>query len=210
MVSVQPRDEDVSSIRSLPLGALPTLYVARGIVALVWAAAFATVSGSLSAAAVTLLVGYPLIDVVASAVDLRLNRAHRVRSAQAVNLAGSLVAAVAIGIAATDDVAAVLRVFGAWAIVSGALQVVVAAKRRRALGRQSAMLVSGSLSIVAGVVLTAAAAADQPKLANLAGYAAVGGILFITGATLLVRRGSAGSRRRSGGGDGAAPAGTAH
>ncbi len=165
------------------------MYFVRGAAALVWAAAFAAVSGSLGAAAVALLVGYPLIDVVASAVDLRLARPHRVVSLPAVNAACSLLAAVAIGFAGADDVAAVFRVFGGWALVSGTIQVIVAVRRRPALGRQLTMLVSGGLSMVAGVGLAVLAAADHPKLADLIGYAALGGVFFIADAALLAHRG---------------------
>ena len=46
----------------------------------------------------------------------------------------SAVAAVALGVAATGSVADVLKVFGVWAILSGAAQFFVAIRRRAQLG----------------------------------------------------------------------------
>ena len=167
---------------------LARLYVVRGAVALAWVVAFAAVSGPLGAGTVVLLILYPLIDVVATGIDVRLARPTGNLSLQTVNAACSLLAAVAIGIAAADDVSAVLHAFGVWAIVAGGIQVVVASKRRAALGTQWAMLISGGLSVVAGLALNLMATAEDPKLTGLIGYGALGAVFFITGAAVLVRR----------------------
>lgn len=53
---------------------LTRLYFTRGVLAVAWAVAFANaykVNESLSAAAVTLLVAYPLLDAVSSVFDYR-------------------------------------------------------------------------------------------------------------------------------------------
>ncbi len=181
-------DEAGSGIRPPALQSLRRIYLVRGVVALVWAVAFATVSGSLGAAAIALLVAYPLIDVVASGIDVRATRRTGLGSLQALNAVISLVATAGIAVAAADDIAAVLHVFGAWALIAGAIQVVVAVKRRAVAGRQWAMLVSGSLSMVAGVALNLRATADHPTLGNLIGYATLGSVFFITDAIVLTRR----------------------
>jgi uncharacterized membrane protein HdeD (DUF308 family) len=186
-VSVQAIDEAVSGTRPPASRALRRIYLVRGIVALVWAGGFAAASGSLSAGAVALLIAYPLIDVAASAIDVRVARAS-VASLQSVNAGISLVAAIGIAVAGADDTAAVLHVFGAWALVSGAIQVVVAVRRRAAVGTQWAMLLSGSISMVAGLTLNLRATADHPTLGNLIGYAALGGAFFIADAIMLARR----------------------
>ncbi|CAM5550743.1 hypothetical protein AB0F92_33100 [Kitasatospora aureofaciens] len=48
---------------------LVRLYLVRGVLAAVWAVAFAHAHDTLGAAAITLLVAYPLLDAVSSAVD---------------------------------------------------------------------------------------------------------------------------------------------
>jgi uncharacterized membrane protein HdeD (DUF308 family) len=187
VASVQALGLAVTGTRSPAPRSLHRMYLARGGVALIWAAGFAAASGSLNAPAVTLIIAYPLIDVVASGFDVRIARAG-LGSLQTVNAAISLVAAIAVGIAGIDDTAAVLHVFGAWALVSGAIQVLVAVKRRPAFGTQWAMLVSGGLSMIAGLTLNLRAAADHPQLGNLIAYAALGGVFFIADAVVLGRR----------------------
>ena len=171
------------------------LFLTRGVVAIAWAAVFAAVSNSVTTGvtvgAAVLLVLYPLIDVVASVIDARGQRG----SARQLLLAGaaaSTVAAVALGVAATGSVGDVLAVFGVWAAISGAAQLVVALRRRALLGSQWPLLLAGGLSVLAGVVYLMAAAGDDPELTPLVLYTAAGGTYFVVQAWLLARR-----RRRS-------------
>ena len=75
----------------------------------------------------------------------------------------SAVAAVALGVAATGSVGDVLAVFGVWAAISGAAQLVVALRRRALLGSQWPLLLAGGVSVIAGVVYLMAAAGDDPS-----------------------------------------------
>jgi uncharacterized membrane protein HdeD (DUF308 family) len=87
-----------------------------------------------------------------------------------------------VGIAATafgSDAGAVLVVFGAWAAVSGAIQFGNAIRNRRAQGRQVLMLVSGGLSTIAGIDFVASSRMDDPRLALLGGYMALGAVLYL-------------------------------
>jgi uncharacterized membrane protein HdeD (DUF308 family) len=152
---------------------------------------FAAVSDSLTTGvtvgAGVLLVLYPLIDVVASLVDARSQRG----SARQLLLAGAAasgVAAVALGVAATGSVADVLAVFGVWAGISGAAQLVVALRRRGQFGNQWPLLLAGGVSVFAGVAYVIAAAGANPMLDMLALYSATGGIDFVAQAGLLARR----------------------
>jgi hypothetical protein len=162
--------------------------IVRAGVALIWAAAFVIAVGDeiprtgsdVTFAASALLVLYPLIDVIAS-----LAEAQRVpKQSQGVlraNAAISLVAAVALGGAAFGaDAGAVLVAFGAWAVVSGAIQLGVAIRRRRGGGgRELPMILSGGLSAVVGVGFIAASQGNDAHLANLGGYAAFGAVLYL-------------------------------
>jgi uncharacterized membrane protein HdeD (DUF308 family) len=167
------------------------LFLTRGLVAIAWAVVFAvatrSVTTGVAAGAGVLLVAYPLIDVVGSLIDAR-SQDGSARQLLLANAAVSAGAAVALGVAATGSVANVLAVFGVWAAVSGAAQLVVALRRRALLGNQWPLLLAGGLSIVAGIAYLILSAGHDPKLRPLAIYTATGGIEFVAQAWLLMRR----------------------
>jgi uncharacterized membrane protein HdeD (DUF308 family) len=186
-ISTTPRVSKPATTRSKE----ERVFLTRGLVAIAWAAVFASASDSLttgvSIGAGILLVLYPLIDVVGSLLDARGPQGSARRLLLA-NAAGSAVAAVALGVAATVSVASVLAAFGVWAVVSGAAQLVVALRRRAQLGKQWPMRLAGGISVVGGVLFIASAAGDNPRPSMLAVYAATGGIDFVVQAWLLARR----------------------
>ena len=166
------------------------LFLIRGLVAIVWAVVFAAASDSLTSGVTVgvavLLVVYPLVDVIASVIDARTQDGSARRLLLA-NAAGSTVAAVALGIAATGTVADALAVFGVWAFVSGAAQLVVALRRRAQFGLQLPMLLAGGFSVIVGVAFVIMSTGADPTLDMLAIYAATGGIDFLVQAGLLAR-----------------------
>ncbi|GAA2195963.1 DUF308 domain-containing protein [Streptomyces bangladeshensis] len=162
------------------------LYLSRGILALAWALAFAGAHEDVDAAAITLLVAYPLIDAVSSLIDYRATPDRSERRVTACNGALSALAAAVLGIAGTGGVAPVLHVFGVWAVVSGAAQVIVGLRRRGPeLGNQWPTLISGALSFLVGLTYNVQAAGDKPSLDVLSVYATGGGVWFVLQALLL-------------------------
>jgi uncharacterized membrane protein HdeD (DUF308 family) len=157
----------------------------RAVLALVWAAALVIAVGDhvpstnsdVPIAAAALLASYPAIDVIASiAAALGTGASGR---ALRINAAISALAVAAIAAAAFGaDAGATLVAFGAWAAVSGAIQFGVAV-RRRAVGRQLPMIVSGGLSTIAGVSFLAASGMDDAQLATVGGYMALGALLYL-------------------------------
>lgn len=166
--------------------ALRRLYFARFGFALVWAGLLFTAASELGPISVTLLVLYPLFDVVAALVDVRSTRGTKPASGLYVNIAISALAGIGLAVAATSGIPAVLRVWGAWAVVAGLVQLVVGVSRR-SLGGQSAMIISGAISAVAGTSFVLQAAQPDASLVNLAGYATLGGVFFLVSAVLLGR-----------------------
>ena len=156
-----------------------------GVAALAWAAGRGRArrrprrGRTVPTAAAILLVAYPLIDVLSSAVEARESRASA-RVLPIVNGLISLAASVALAVAAaTADAGTTLAVFGVWAFVSGALQLGTAAMRRRAGSRELPMIVSGAISAVAGLSFVAGSSQDVAHLTNLAGYAGLGAVLYL-------------------------------
>ncbi|GAB4085195.1 membrane protein [Myceligenerans cantabricum] len=163
---------------------LRNLYLVRFGFAVVWAVAMFVVGASLGPATVTLLVLYPLFDVAAAVVDLRSSKAARPAVGLYVNIALSLLTTIGLAVAVTSGIPAVLRVWGAWAITAGIVQLVVATGRYR-LGGQWAMILSGGISVLAGSSFIAMAGGPGAALASVAGYATLGGIFFAASALRL-------------------------
>lgn len=164
---------------------LRRLYLVRFGFALVWAVLLFSTASGIGPVSATLLVIYPLFDVGAAVVDARSSR----RGALYVNIAISAIAAAGLVLAVNSGIPGTLRVWGVWAVVAGLVQLVVAL-RRRGLGGQWAMIASGAISTLAGISFFLRAAAPNASLRNLAGYALLGGILFLVSALRLKRNAS--------------------
>ena len=164
---------------------LRQLAVGRAVLALLWALALVLAVGDdvprtssdVPVAAAALLAAYPLIDVVAS-LPTAAGTGAAARLARLTAAVG-LLAVLAVGLAAFgSDAGATLVAFGAWAAVSGAL-LLVTALRRRGEGGRLPLLVSGGLSTLAGLAFVAAGGREDAQLAGIAGYMALGAVLYL-------------------------------
>ena len=163
---------------------LRRIYFVRGLVALAWSVTFGFVHSPLTSLVVALLVIYPLIDVVATLLDVRAGVTGR--RLQVFNTVLSGMAAVGLGLAAVGGVGPVLFVFGLWAIVCGLAQLTVALRRRSPeLGRQWPLLIAGTLSVIAGGSYLPVALGGNPSLVALIMYTAAGGGFFVIQAGIL-------------------------
>jgi hypothetical protein len=171
---------------------LRKLYFLRFGFAAVWAALLFAAADTLGPLSVTLLLIYPLFDMAAAVVDVRSARANgTTATALYTNIGISSLAVIGLAAASASGIPAVLRVWGAWAVTAGLVQLFAGASRRR-LGGQWAMIVSGAISTIAGGSFIAQAGSDDPSLKNLAGYAFLGGVFFLISA---FRLGSAARRQ---------------
>ncbi|MEV6304326.1 hypothetical protein AB0M02_33315 [Actinoplanes sp. NPDC051861] len=171
---------------STTAAALRRLYFVRFAFAIVWALVMFTTADHIGVLAGTLLVLYPLFDVGAAVVDARASRATSSPTLLYLNIAVSLLAALGLAIAVTSGIPGVLRVWGAWAILAGLIQLVVGVTRR-SMGGQWPMILSGGISVLAGGSFIAGSAAADPTLANAIGYAIPGAIFFLISAVRLGR-----------------------
>lgn len=172
-----------------PTTSVPTtlrkLYFLRFAFAAVWAALLFATADTLGALTATLLVIYPLFDVACAVVDIRSARTTgRPARALYANIALSALTGIGLAVAATSGIPAVLRIWGAWAITAGIVQLVVGITRRH-LGGQWAMIASGGISTLAGASFIAQAVKDGASLTSLAGYAFLGGVFFLVSALRL-------------------------
>jgi uncharacterized membrane protein HdeD (DUF308 family) len=175
----------VSTVTASPAAIAPSLrrlYFIRFGFALIWAGLLIATASSLGPISVTLLVLYPLFDAVAAVTDARSSKATSLY----MNIAISSLATIGLALAASSGIPAVLRVWGAWAIASGLIQLTVGVTRRNLDGHWP-MIISGAISTVAGTSFILQAAQEDATLVNLAGYATLGGLFFLVSALRLGR-----------------------
>src|SRR3954467_1846595 len=170
-IAASPRISGTASV-------LRRLYFVRFAFAIVWALVMFTTASKLGPVAVTLLVLYPLFDMAAAIIDARASRTTGSPALLYVNIAVSLITAIGVAIACTSGIPAVLRGWGAWAVVAGLVQLIVGVTRRK-MGGQWPMIISGGISVLAGGSFIAGASAANASLSNVAGYAVLGGIFFL-------------------------------
>jgi uncharacterized membrane protein HdeD (DUF308 family) len=169
--------------------ALRRLYFVRFAFATIWAIVVVLLAWRSTVAAGLLLVAYPTFDLIAAVVDHRGSGTTRPGPLLLVNMGLSLLTAIGLGFAVASGTPAVLRVWGAWAITAGAVQLVVALLRYR-LGGQWPMILSGGISVLAGISFVLQASEASASLTNVAGYAVLGGVFFLVSALRLGRSAS--------------------
>lgn len=166
---------------------LARYYLLRAIVAAAWVAAAVAVGRANPAVEALLLISYPTWDALANWFDAQGNGGLRANPSQAVNVAVSLIAAIAVAAALQVSMNAVLAVFGIWAIGAGLAQLFTGVRRWRAFGAQWAMILSGAQSSLAGAfMLVQASGAKTPTIIDVAPYAAFGAFYFLISAVMLM------------------------
>ena len=175
---------------------LKRYYFARFAVSAAWVVVAFTVAKGAPTLAAVMLVAYPAWDAVANAYDARQSGGLGQNQSQMLNFVVSMVTALAVALALTRSMHAVLAVFGVWAVLSGVLQLMTAVRRWSSFGAQWAMILSGAQSALAGIFFVKMASSPLPaSIANVAPYAAVGAFYFFVSAIWLTasdaRRGSA-------------------
>ncbi|MYZ34659.1 MULTISPECIES: DUF308 domain-containing protein [unclassified Streptomyces] len=183
---------------------LRSLYLIRVVFSLIWVALVHTTSASLvskdkpTVIAAVLLVIYPLWDGIATLLERRMTGTGSGTGTGSTNCVTT--ANMALGLAATigmitavfSTIGTALLVFGIWALLSGAIQLVVAIRRRHSVGAQWPMIISGGLSVLAGAGFAAMSASATSGLSTIAGYSAFGAFWFLVSVVALSIRGRSG------------------
>jgi hypothetical protein len=161
-------------------------YFLRAAFSVAWVIAAFAVAPSSAAIAGVLLVLYPAWDAAANFVDALRSGGLTQNRTQALNVVVSLATTVAVIVALQISMNGVLGVFGAWAVLSGLLQLGTAIRRWTSFGAQWAMVLSGGQSALAGgFFIFQATTPMSPTIANVAGYAGVGALYFLVSALWL-------------------------
>lgn|GEM_PF-646767 len=164
--------------------ALRNLYFVRFGFAVVWAVLLMLTAKTINPGAVALIILYPVFDVAAAIIDYQSSGSTRPKAPLFVNMALSLLTAIGLAVAVGSGIPNVLRVWGAWAITAGLVQLIVAILRRR-LGGQVPMILSGGISVLAGIAFIVMAGGPGAALTGVGGYAILGGVFFLISAVRL-------------------------
>jgi uncharacterized membrane protein HdeD (DUF308 family) len=170
---------------------LRSLYLIRVAFSLIWVALVVATSASLVSAdkptviAAVLLVIYPLWDAIATLLERRMAGTGSTDRLGTTNMALGLAATAGMITAVFSTIGTALLVFGIWALLSGAIQLVVAIRRRRTVGAQWPMVISGGLSVLAGASFAAMSASATSGLSSVAGYSGFGALWFLVSVIAL-------------------------
>jgi uncharacterized membrane protein HdeD (DUF308 family) len=165
---------------------LQRYYFLRAGVSILWIALAVTVGKHMPVIGAALMVLYPAWDALANYLDARRSGGLGRNPTQALNLAVSIITAVAIGWALTLGMPATIKVFGAWAIFSGLLQLGTAVRRWKRAAGQWVMILSGAQSAAAGMFFFKQATSGLPlDVTTVAPYAGLGAFYFLVSAIWL-------------------------
>jgi uncharacterized membrane protein HdeD (DUF308 family) len=168
---------------------LKIYYFLRAAVSVFWVAAAFTVGQHFPTLAAILLIAYPAWDAAANYLDGSRSGGLAQNRTQSINVVVSVATTLAVIVALQMSMNWVLAVFGAWAILSGLLQLGTALRRWKSYGAQWAMVLSGAQSALAGVFfIVQSRMPPPPSITNVAGYAAVGAFYFLVSAVWLAVR----------------------
>ncbi|RAN81995.1 hypothetical protein B5P43_09925 [Bacillus sp. SRB_336] len=171
--------------RASTMNSLRNFYFLRAGAALIWVALVFSSTPAPLLLAGALLVAYPAWDAVANVLDAQRSGGLQANPGQKINAVVSILTAACMTIAfALHGNAGGVLVFGAWALLAGLFQLAVGIRRRK-LGGQVFMMISGVQSALAGVVFIVQAFGVAPGLRQLAPYAAFGGLYFLLSALWL-------------------------
>jgi uncharacterized membrane protein HdeD (DUF308 family) len=165
---------------------LKRYYFTRAGFSIVWVGAAFGLANSHTTIVAALLLIYPAWDAIANVVDAQRNGGFRHNPTQTFNAAVSGVTTIAVAIALTQSMYAVLGVFGVWAAMSGLLQLATGVRRWKGYGAQWPMIISGAQSALAGIMFWQQSnAAEVPHVSDIAPYAAFGAFYFLISAVWL-------------------------
>jgi uncharacterized membrane protein HdeD (DUF308 family) len=167
---------------------LRNLYFVRTLAQIIWAATVIATAVQNPIIAATLLILYPLWDVACTLYDLKTAAGSNFAKTQYVNAAVGTITAIGIGLTVYSQPQFAVTIFGGWALLAGLLQLAVGLQRRRSMGGQWAMILSGAQSTAAGLAFGFGGLSGKIHIRDLGGYAIFGAIYFLVAGILVARK----------------------
>lgn len=165
---------------------LQTYYYLRAAVSVGWIALAVLVGKQIPPVGAALLVAYPAWDAFANYLDARKVGGLRANPTQTLNVVVSVVTAIAVGIALTKGMPAVITVFGVWAFFAGVSQLATGVRRWKTAGAQWVQILSGGQSALVSLFFFKNAASGMPlDVTAVAPYAGLGAFYFLLSAIWL-------------------------
>ncbi len=164
---------------------LRRLYFSRAGFSIVWIILVLALAKTNITIATVLFIIYPAWDAIATYFDIQANPSSANKTPQYVNAVISIATTIGVILALQKGIPQALIVFGAWAILTGLIQLLLGLRRRKQLGGQWPMIISGGQSMLAGGSFIAMAHAPNQGITTLAGYAAFGAFYFLLTAFAL-------------------------
>lgn len=172
--------------------ALRNIYLLRVVfsglwVALVLSVGVSTDPGAPVGALIALLLGvYPAADLAASIADLRSDATGRATAPQWINAIADTAAVILIAVGASHSLTAAMDVIAGWAIVSGAIQLILGVRRLGRVRGQGLMIISGGGSIFAGTTFIDWSQSPSTAVHTLAQYSIGGAVWYLLTALWLL------------------------
>jgi uncharacterized membrane protein HdeD (DUF308 family) len=179
MRSTNQINSSVSSQAAETARSLRLLYFSRAGFSIIWVILVSTLAKTNIGVATVLFIIYPAWDVIATYFDIQANPPAANRTPQYVNALIGIATTIGVVLALHKGIPQALIVFGAWAISTGLIQLILGLRRRKQLGGQWPMIISGGQSMLAGVSFIVMAHAPNQGITTLAGYAAFGAFYFL-------------------------------
>ncbi|WP_293303983.1 DUF308 domain-containing protein [Pedobacter sp. UBA5917] len=157
---------------------LQKLYFTRAGFSIIWVVLVAVLAKSNTGIATVLFIIYPAWDALATYFDIQANPATD-KTPQYVNAVISIATTLGVTLTLQKGIPEALIVFGVWAILTGLIQLILGLRRRKQLGGQWPMIISGAQSMLAGGAFIAMAHQPNQGITTLAGYSAFGAFYFL-------------------------------
>lgn len=188
MTSIDQKNIETAGQAAETAKSLRKLYFIRAAFSITWVILVALLAKSSFGIACVLLVIYPAWDVMGTFLDIRANNGSISRTPQYINAAISIITTIVVGFALQVGVPEALMVFGVWAILTGLIQLILGLRRRKLLGGQWPMMISGGQSIIGGTSFILLAHDPTKGITSLAGYAAFGAFYYLLAAFRLGKK----------------------
>jgi uncharacterized membrane protein HdeD (DUF308 family) len=185
MTTTNQSNFQVSSQAVETAKSLRKLYTTRVAFSVLWIVLVVTLAKTNTTIAAILFVIYPAWDVVATFFDVYANPTTSDKTPQYVNAAIGVITTIAVIVALQSGIPTALLVFGAWAFLTGLIQLILGLRRRKSLEGQWPMIISGGQSMLAGGFIIYTAQIPNQGVASLAGYSAFGAFYFALAAFRL-------------------------